>query len=226
VILSDAKTASCSQLSDHEESGRAPSLHLLKGGADMKVLGIYGSPRKGGNTDQLLDKALEGARGAGAETRSVYARELTMRGCMECGGCDETGKCVLKDEMQSVYPLLYEADAIIIATPIFFYNVTSQLKAVIDRSQAAWAKQRVEKPGKREKHYEGGRGYLIAVAASKGERLFDCAEITARYFFDALDMSYEEGLFFRQLEKGDDAQRRPETLDQAIELGKRAALRG
>ena len=192
----------------------------------MKVLGIYGSPRKGGNTDQLLDQALEGARAAGAETAAVYARDLTMRGCIECGGCDETGKCVLDDDMQSVYPRLYESDAIIMATPIFFYNVTSQLKAVIDRSQAAWAKQRIEKPGKRRKHYEGGKGYLIAVAASKGERLFDCAEITARYFFDALDMGYEDGLFLRQLEKGSDVQRRPEALTQAFELGKRAALQG
>jgi multimeric flavodoxin WrbA len=192
----------------------------------MKVLGIYGSPRKGGNTDQLLDKALVGASAAGAETQKVYARELTMRGCIECGGCDETGKCVLKDDMQSVYPLMYEASAIIMATPIFFYNVTSQLKALIDRSQAAWARQRIERPGKRRKHYEGGRGYLIAVAASKGERLFDCAEITARYFFDALDMSYEEGLFFRQLEKGDDVQKRPEMLDQAFELGRLLAKGG
>ncbi len=190
----------------------------------MKVLGIYGSPRKGGNTDQLLDQALEGARAAGAETATVYARDLTMRGCIECGGCDETGNCVLKDDMQSVYPRLYESAAIIMATPIFFYNVTSQLKAVIDRSQAAWAKQRIEKPGKRRKHYEGGKGYLIAVAASKGERLFDCAEITARYFFDALDMGYEDGLFLRQLEKDSDVQRRPEALTQAFELGKRAAL--
>jgi multimeric flavodoxin WrbA len=192
----------------------------------MKVLGIYGSPRKGGNSDKLLDRALEGARAAGAETRSVYARDLTMRGCIECGGCDETGKCVLKDDMQSVYPLLYEADAIIMATPIFFYNVTSQLKALIDRSQAAWTKQRLEKPGKRTKRHEAGKGYLIGVAATKGERLFECAEITARYFFDALDMSYEEGVFFRQLEKGHDAQNRPETLDQAFELGRRAARTG
>lgn len=192
----------------------------------MKVLGIYGSPRKGGNTDQLLDEALEGARAAGAETATVYARDLNMRGCIECGGCDETGKCVLKDDMQSVYPLLYQADGIIMATPIFFYNVTSQLKAVIDRNQASWAKQRLEKPGHRKKHYEGGRGYLIAVAASRGERLFDCAEITARYFFDALDMSYEDGLFLRQLEKGDDVQRRPEALTQAFELGKKAGLTG
>ncbi|NIR16562.1 MAG: flavodoxin family protein, partial [Desulfobacterales bacterium] len=72
----------------------------------MKALGIYGSPRKGGNTDQLLDKVLEGAKSGGAETSSVYARDLDMSGCIECGGCDKTGKCVVKDDMQDVYPLL------------------------------------------------------------------------------------------------------------------------
>ena len=65
-----------------------------------KVLGIYGSPRKRGNTDQLLDSALEGARSAGGETRSIYARDLEMSGCLECGGCDKTGICVVKDDMQ------------------------------------------------------------------------------------------------------------------------------
>ena len=79
----------------------------------MKVLGIYGSPRKGGNTDQLLDKALEGARSTGAEIATVYARKLEMSGCIECGGCDKTGKCVVKDDMQTVYPILEEADVII-----------------------------------------------------------------------------------------------------------------
>ena len=63
----------------------------------MKVLGIYASPRKSGNTDQLMDKALEGARSAGAEILTIYVRKLKMRGCIECGGCDETGKCVPVD---------------------------------------------------------------------------------------------------------------------------------
>src|SRR3989304_7984942 len=99
----------------------------------MKVLGIYGSPRKGGNSDQLLDKALEGAKSAGAEVYRIYARDLKMSGCIECGGCDRTGKCVLEDDMQSVYPLLEEADIIIISSPIFFYGVTAQLKALSAR---------------------------------------------------------------------------------------------
>ena len=57
----------------------------------IKVLGIYGSPRKKGNTDQLLDKTLEGAESAGAETRKIYVRDLNISGCIECGGCDKTG---------------------------------------------------------------------------------------------------------------------------------------
>jgi multimeric flavodoxin WrbA len=188
-----------------------------------RVLGIYGSPRRGGNSDQLLDKALEGAGASGAETRAIYARDLNMSGCIECGGCDKTGKCVVKDDMQSIYPLLEEAHAIILATPIFFYSVTAQAKALIDRSQASWSKRMLEKTPDQRRQYDRGKGYLIAVAASKGEKLFDCVQLTTKYFFDALDMSYEGGLFFRRLEKSYDVRKRPETLEEAFRLGARAA---
>ncbi|UCF56213.1 MAG: flavodoxin family protein [Deltaproteobacteria bacterium] len=188
----------------------------------MKVLGIYGSPRKGGNTDQLLDKALEGAQSAGAEISRVYARDLKMSGCIECGGCDKTGKCVVDDDMQSVYPLLEEAGVIFLASPIFFYSVTAQVKALIDRSQANWSKRMLEKPPKERKSYGSGRGYLIAVGATRGENLFEGAILTARYFFDALDMSYGGGIFFRSLEKKSAVQEHPETLQEAFNLGRKA----
>ncbi len=187
----------------------------------MKVLGIYGSPRKGGNSDLLLDRALEGAGETGAEIRRVYVRELNLGGCRESGGCDKTGRCVVQDDMQTVYPLLLESDAVILSSPIFFYNVPAQLKALIDRGQAMWSKRMIEKTKEESGQYHGGKGYLIAVGATKGERLFDCAELTARYFFDALDMSYVGGLFFRRLEKGDDALKRPEILDEAHAWGKK-----
>jgi len=188
----------------------------------MKILGIYGSPRKGGNTDQLLDKALEGAESAGAEILRVSARGLDMCGCIECGGCDETGKCVVKDDMQSVYPLLEEAKVIILASPIFFYGVTAQVKALIDRSQASWSKRMLEKTPQERKTYDSGKGYLIAVGATRGENLFEGAILTARYFFDALDMTYEGGIFFRSLEKKSAVQEHPETLQEAFNLGLKA----
>lgn len=185
----------------------------------MKVLGIYGSPRKGGNSDQLLDKALEGAKSAGGEITRVYARDLKMSGCIECGGCDDTGRCVVEDDMQTVYPLLEEARVIFLATPIFFYGATSQVKAVIDRAQAMWCKNLLEKsPLEREMH-GGGRGYLIAVGATRGKNLFEGAQLTARYFFDALDMTYDGGIFFRRLEEKTAVQENPEALQEAFNLG-------
>ena len=186
----------------------------------MKLLGIYGSPRKGGNSDQLLDKALEGARLAGAEISTLYVRDLKISGCLECGGCDKTGKCVVDDDMQSVYPLLQRADVIILASPIFFYGITAQAKALIDRTQAMWSKRMLEKSPEERKTYDSGRGYLIAVGASKGENLFEAAELTAKYFFDALDMSYNRGIFFRRLEKKSAVQEHPETLQEAFNLGR------
>jgi multimeric flavodoxin WrbA len=191
----------------------------------MKVLGIYGSPRKGGNTDQLLDKALEGAASTGAETRAVHVRELKMCGCIECGGCDKTGECVVQDDMQTIYPLLEESDVIIVASPIFFYGVTAQVKALIDRSQAEWSKRMLEKTREQRKNYDSGSGYLITVAASRGKNLFEGARLTAKYFFDALDMSYDGELLFHGLEKSSDVREKPETLAKAFNFGKEATTK-
>jgi multimeric flavodoxin WrbA len=189
----------------------------------MKVLGIYGSPRKGGNTDQLLDKVLEGAQSAGAEVRKVYVRDLKLCGCVECGGCDKTGECVVKDDMQQVYPLLDWAEVIFLASPIFFYGVTAQAKALIDRSQAHWSRRLLEKTPEERQLRNRGRGYLITVGATRGKNLFEGAILTAKYFFDALDMSYEGGIFFRSLEKRNAVKENPETLQEAFTLGLKAA---
>ena len=188
----------------------------------MKVLGIYGSARKGGNTDKLLDKALEGAGSCGAEILRVYARDLKMGGCRACGGCDKTGKCVVNDEMQSVYPLFEEADVIILASPIYFYGLSGQVKLLVDRAQAMWSRKMLKKGAKPGKHYDSGKGYLIAVGATKGENLFEGSQLTAKYFFDALDMSYEGGIFFRRLDKKTAVDENPETLQEAFDMGRKA----
>jgi len=185
----------------------------------MKVLGIYGSPRKNGNSAILLDKALEGAESAGAEITKIYARDLKMAGCIECGGCDKTGKCVVKDDMQDVYPLLESADAIILSTPIFFYTVTAYAKALIDRCQAPWRKRMLTKTREQRKTYDSGKGYLIAVAATSGEKIFDGANLVAKYFYDALDMSHEGGVFVRKVDKKGAIIEHPEFLKEAYELG-------
>ena len=189
----------------------------------IKVLGIYGSPRKGGNSDTLLDKILEGAAANGAETKTVRASALKISGCLECGGCDKTGECVVKDGMQEVYPLFDWAEVIVLAGPIFFYSLPAQAKALIDRAQAHWARRLLNKPKSQWSDYGSGIGYLVGVGATKGKNLFEGTELTARYFFDALDMDYGGGLFFRKMEGRNDAAESPEDLTQAHELGVRIA---
>jgi multimeric flavodoxin WrbA len=187
----------------------------------MKVLGIYGSPRKGGNSDLLLDEALQAAAEAGAEVTKVYCRKLKMDGCLNCGGCDKTGECVLKDDMQTVYPLMDEADAIILSVPMFFYGAPAQAKALVDRCQARWSRRMLTKTREERKHFDHGKGYMIGVGATKGENLFQGTELMAKYFYDALDMSYEGGLMLRGLEGKGAVSEHPETLEQARELGRR-----
>jgi multimeric flavodoxin WrbA len=184
----------------------------------MKVVGIYGSPRKGGNSDLILDSALEGAQQQGADIKRIYVRKLHISGCVECGGCESTGKCVIQDDMQDVYPLLSDADIIILSSPIFFYGLSSQLKALIDRAQALWSRKRLQESGiGRQK--TRGRGYLLAVGATRGEKLFQGAQMVARYFFDALSASYEGGLFFQGLEGKGAVSQHPNALRKAYDLG-------
>jgi multimeric flavodoxin WrbA len=188
----------------------------------VKVLGVYGSPRKGGNSDLILDSVLEGAKEQGAKVKKVYVRDLHMSGCVECGGCEKTGRCVIKDDMQDIYALLDDEDIIILSSPIFFYGLSSQLKALIDRAQAMWAGKRLRgrKTGAQETR---GKGYLLAVGATKGERLFEGPQMVARYFFDALSMSYEGGLFFQELEGKAAVRQHPNALRKAHDLGIKVA---
>ncbi len=185
----------------------------------MNVLGIYGSPRRRGNSEILLDNVLEGAKSAGADVNAIYVRDLKMVGCIECGGCDKTGRCIVKDDMQNVYPMLENADIIFLASPIFFYNVSAFAKALIDRCQAPWRKRMLTKTREERKNYDSGKGYLIAVGASAGKRLFEGAELTAKYFFDALDMSYEGAMLVKNVDTKGAILEHPDLLKSAFELG-------
>ncbi|RLB83887.1 MAG: flavodoxin family protein [Deltaproteobacteria bacterium] len=189
----------------------------------MVVLGLYGSPRKGGNTDQLLDRALEGSKAHGAIIKKIYARRVKVAGCLECGGCNLTGICVQKDEMVNIYPLFDQAQAIIMSAPVFFYSPPAQIKAIIDRAQAHWAKRRLTKTKEQLRTYDSGMGYLIATGATKGKRLFDCTKLVAKYFFDALDMDYGGEVLVRGLEKKSDIFKVPSAMEAAYQMGTCAA---
>ncbi len=176
----------------------------------MLVLGLQGSPRKNGNTAIMLSEFLRKAEELGAETMALFVPDLKITPCKECGTCETKGYCPIEDKMQDVYPLLWKADLVIMATPIFFYGPTAQLKALIDRSQALWARKYVFKlddPGR-----PWRKGVLLAVGATKGKNLFEGTALTAKYFFDALGASYEGGLTYARVEAPGQIKEHPTAL--------------
>ena len=188
----------------------------------MKVLGIMGSPRRQGNTELLLDKALEGAKEEGAEVQKVLVSKLKISPCLEIYACLKDGNCAIKDDMQSLYKKLLEADHIIFASPIFFYGVTSQAKAVIDRCQALWVRRYVLGMGKEDKRVR--KGVFISVGATRGKKLFDGTVLTVKYFFDAVGVKYSGDLLVRGVDDKAQIKEHPATLEDAFRLGQELVL--
>jgi multimeric flavodoxin WrbA len=189
----------------------------------MKITAVYGSPRAGGNTDLLLAEFVRGAREAGAEVTEIALRNYHFSPCIECGGCNETGACVLKDDMEMIYAGLRETDILCLAAPVFFYGPNAQTKALIDRSQCFWSsKYLLSRP------LGAGRGarakaYLISVGATKGQKIFDCMLLTVRYFYDALDMEFAGSLLYKQIDAKGAIREHSTALNDAFELGRKAA---
>jgi len=102
----------------------------------MKIVGILGSPRKGGNTEILLDVALKEAQKNGVLISKIPLREKEIAPCNGCMKCEQTGKCVIKDDMQEIYKEMLESEGIIWATPVYFWSMSGQTKAMMDRTIA------------------------------------------------------------------------------------------
>jgi multimeric flavodoxin WrbA len=186
----------------------------------MKVLGIMGSPRIKGNTDVLLDQALEGARSQGAEVEEIIVDKLNIAPCREYYGCIKDGNCVIRDDMDEVYPKLLSADSVIIASPMFFYGLSAQVKALIDRCQALWARKHILKQNL---SASGRKGAFIAVGATKGKNLFNGSILTVKYFFEAIGVEYCDELLVRGVDQRGEIREHPTALADAFELGKRLA---
>ena len=190
-----------------------------------KALIVYGSPRKNGNTNMLLKKLLEGIKDSGhsIHVKKVFLRELCIFPCRECAHCEAAGTCCIEDDMQKIYPELEEADYVILSSPMFFYHVTAQTKALIDRAQALWVKKYILKRTKNTAKKRGG--WFIAVGATRGDKLFEGSVLTMKYFFDALGIPYAGDLFVKGVDRKGDVLDHPEALSQAYQLGREIGLR-
>ncbi len=102
----------------------------------MKTIGILGSTRPGGNTEILLDEALEEAQRLGCSACKIVLREKTIAPCDGCMGCAPSGECVIQDDMHEVYHGIREADAVIWASPVYYWSMTGLTKIALDRTFA------------------------------------------------------------------------------------------
>lgn len=189
----------------------------------IRVLGIMGSPRPGSNTEILLDAALSGAAEAGAETEKVLVARMRILPCLELYHCAVDGTCSIQDDMRGLYDSLVAADCIILASPIFFYGLSSQAKAVVDRCQALWVRQHVLKTWRPD--IRSRRGALIAVGATSGPKLFDGVALTGRYFFDAVGVHEAGHLFVRGIDGKAAVMDSPDYIEKARLMGRDLAAK-
>ena len=184
----------------------------------MDILCLHLSPRQGGNSDIMLTAFSQGVAETGLEVLRFSVAEHRVEPCQGCSSCDDTGQCVISDDLGDLYPLLAEARNIVVSTSIYFYDVPAKGKALIDRAQALWARRYVL--NQKDIIKPDGRGFLLALGATRGENLFIPVNLSVRYFFDALGLPKTfETLFFRGLDKPGDLARQPDRLQIIREAG-------
>lgn len=178
------------------------------------ILVFKGSPRENGNSSTLADKTAEGAKAAGAEVEVFLLHRMNIRPCDACDTCHETGVCVLKDDMQALYPKLSQAHAIVIASPIYWYTMSAQTKLFIDRWYA------LESP-------QGNplRGKQFGILLTYGDTdPYNSGAINAiRTFQDMFRYLGAKigGLIYASAMDVGDIQRQPELMEAAYQLGEK-----
>ena len=187
----------------------------------MKVLAFNGSPRRGGNSQTLLAEAIRGVQAQGAEVTVYNLNEVKIRPCQNCGSCAREAVCPVQDEMQAIYRGIRSADRIILASPIFFFGLSAQAKAMVDRCQAFWAEKYIYKkpipPGE-----FGRKGLLFLVGGMKRDSKnsgYQCAETVARAFFRTVNVQEHATLSYDAVDEKGAIIRHPSALKEAFDAG-------
>jgi len=178
---------------------------------------IAGSPRRHGNSEQLLDACARGVEDAGGRAQRLVVVERGIHPCRGCNACSSTGECVVVDPMRDVYPMIDAADAFVVSSPVYFATVPAVLKALYDRCQPYWARRYVlhEEPAARRP------GALMLVRGGGDPYGFQCAVWTTKSVFAVLGVECVEELKVAGPDSPSDMGRRPEELARARALGAR-----
>jgi len=155
----------------------------------MKILGMAGSARRGGNTETLLDWCLGAAREAGAVVVKFSLCDLDLHGCRSCAACHKDGVCIQKDGMEMLYPHLRNADSIVLAAPIYFQGMPGVPKMMVDRCQPFWAlkyllKQSLARPEGPER-----LGAFLSCSGTTFSNAYDGSRLIVRTLWNVLDVT-------------------------------------
>lgn len=174
-----------------------------------KVLILSGSPRKNGNSDLLCDEFMKGAIEAGHQVEKIRVTEKNIGYCRACYGCKDTGVCVIKDDMAEVLQKMIDCDVLVLASPVYFYSIDAQLKAVIDRSVARWLEVKDKEL------------YYIMTAADAERASMETTLACFRGYADCVEGAKEMGVIYGTgvYEKGEIKNK--ETMQEAYEMGLR-----
>jgi len=179
------------------------------------IVVVYGSPRKEGNTEILTDSFLRPLYRQD-EVKKVYLRDLQLKPCVACGGCDKTGVCVYKDDIWDIYEAIEKAEALVLASPIYFASLTAQTKAFIDRAQPFWVRKYVL--GQKNDGYRK-KGVFISVGGMDTDKYFLNARLVVKSFMNTLDIKYSGDLFFPAVDKKGEIRERSGALEAAEKTG-------
>ncbi|MBU1913373.1 MAG: flavodoxin family protein [Candidatus Omnitrophica bacterium] len=186
----------------------------------MKILAISGSPRRDGNTEILLDKALDAAKNKGANIKKIVLSELKFSPCLECENIRKDGICIIKDDWQKIVSEIKKADGLILASPIFFGSVSAQTKMFIDRFQCLWLAKNIFRTYKAKQRKIGA---FICIEASDRKDFFENAKAIVKNFFVTIDTDYKGELFCCGVDKKGAVKKKSNCLKKASEIGKRMA---
>jgi multimeric flavodoxin WrbA len=186
----------------------------------MNVIAFLGSPRKGGNTSLLLQEAVRGVAETGLRVQTFNLAQMRIRPCQNCGGCDQTGECVISDdEMPAVYAALRQASRIILASPIYFAGLSAQTKAMVDRCQAIWCeKYLLNRPITAGP--EGRKGLFLTVGGMKTGKGVECGGASATAFFRTLSVPEHASLGYRGVDAKGAICDHPTALQEAFAAGR------
>jgi multimeric flavodoxin WrbA len=186
----------------------------------QRIVAIYGSPRRRGNTATLLKQAVAGARDAGAQVEEVVLRDLKLSACLEIYSCRQDGECRIRDDFQKVRDRVLASAGLMLASPIFYYAVSAHTKILMDRFHSVWVKKHWVDADRKPASTVRRKGLFISAGATRGKRLFDGALLSMRYFFDTIDTDLWRALLYRGLEHEGEVQEHPDYLNETYQAGR------